>query len=107
MKQRFRCAWIGHIDDRGAVEFRAPIERVDLGNAAVMPDISDPAIALLLDFRVIGAARVQIDMAQQRHVAGFRLTRVVFRRRTRRGTAATDQHTAEQQRYRPDTCTPY
>ena len=92
MKQRFRRARIGNINNRRAVKFRAAIERIHLGRAAVMPDIGNPAIALLLDFRVISTARVQIDMSQKRHVAGFRLTRIVFSRCARRRAAAAGYH---------------
>jgi hypothetical protein len=39
--------------------------------AAVMADIGDPALALMMDGRLIGAARLQVVIADQFHVGGF------------------------------------
>jgi hypothetical protein len=75
MGEVFRMRRVGHVDDRGAVVFGLPSQRVDrlLGfrNAAVMADIGDPAVALVVDDRLIGTARLQIAVADQRHVAGL------------------------------------
>ena len=46
--------------------------RGNLVGAAVMADIGDPAVALMMDGRLIGAARLQIVVADQLHVGGFR-----------------------------------
>ena len=60
----FRLLGVGHVDDRGAVELGLAVERVDrLGHrlgAAVVADIGDVAVALLVDDRLIGAARLQV-----------------------------------------------
>ena len=37
-----------------------------------MADIGDPAVALVMDGRLIGAARLQVVGADQLHVGGFR-----------------------------------
>ena len=72
----FRMRRIGHVDDRGAVELGLPGQRVDrlgdVGGAAVMADIGEIAVALMHDGRLIGAARLQVVVADQAHVAGFR-----------------------------------
>ena len=74
--QIFRMRGIGDVDNRGAVRLGLPGQRIDrIGNrigAAVMADIGDPAVALTMDGRLIGAARLQIVAADQPHVQGFR-----------------------------------
>ena len=74
--QIFRMRGIGDIDNRGAVRLGLPGQRIDrIGNrvgAAVMADIGDPAVALMMDGRLIGAACLQIVAADQPHVRGFR-----------------------------------
>ena len=66
---------IGDVDDRGAVRLGLAGHRIDrIGNvvgAAVMADIGDPAVALMMDGRLIGAARLQVVVADQLHVGGF------------------------------------
>src|SRR5205814_9013005 len=63
------------VEDRGAVRFGLPGDWIDgRGNgisAAVMSDIGDPAVALTMDSRLIGATRLQIIAADQPHVGGF------------------------------------
>ena len=62
--QIFRMRGIGDVDDRGAVRLGLAGQRIDrIGNvvgAAVMADIGDPAVALMMDGRLIGAARLQV-----------------------------------------------
>ena len=45
--------------------------RRDIVAAAVMADIGDPAVALMMDGRLIGAARLQVAGSDQLHVEGF------------------------------------
>src|SRR5947209_2551510 len=63
---------VGHIDDRCPIRLRLTRHRIDgirdRVRSAVMPDIGDPALALLLDRRLIGAARLQIARADEAHV---------------------------------------
>ena len=42
------------------------------GGAAMMADIGDPAVALMMDGRLIGAACLQVVVADEPHIAGFR-----------------------------------
>ncbi len=67
---------IGDVDDRGAVRLGFAGLRIDRrGNvvgAAVMADIGDPALALVMDGRLVGAARLQIVGADEAHVGRFR-----------------------------------
>jgi hypothetical protein len=73
--QVFRMMRVGHVDDRRAVVLVLAGQRVerllDLVGAAVMADIGDPARALVLDDRLIGAARLQVAVTDQRHVLGI------------------------------------
>ncbi len=73
--QIFRMRGIGDVDDRGPVRLGLPGQGIDgVGNfvgAAVMTDIGDPAVALMMDGRLIGAARLQIAVADELHVGGF------------------------------------
>ena len=66
---------VGHVDQRGAVELGLAGQRVDrlfrLGNPTVMADIGDPAVALVMNDRLVGATPLQIAVADQRHVAGL------------------------------------
>jgi hypothetical protein len=77
MCQVFRLGRVGHVHDRGAVELVLAGQGVewfrDLGGAAVMPDIEDVAVALLLDGGLIGAARLQVVVADEAHVQRFGL----------------------------------
>ena len=63
---------IGHVDDRGAVEFRLTGERIErfrsFRRAAVVSDIGDVAIALMMDRRLIGAAPLEVVIPDQPHV---------------------------------------
>ena len=73
--QVFRMRGIGDVDDRGAVRLGLAGDRIDrIGNgvgSAVMSDIGDPAVALMMDGRLIGAARLKVAVADQLHVGGF------------------------------------
>src|SRR5207248_6085870 len=70
-----RMRRIGDVEDRSAVRFGLPGDWIEgSGNgigAAVVSDIGDPAVALMMDGRLIGAARLQIIAADQPHVEGF------------------------------------
>ncbi|OIQ66690.1 hypothetical protein GALL_517380 [mine drainage metagenome] len=73
--QIFRMRGIGDVDDRGAVRLGLAghwIDRVgNLVGPAVMSDIGDPAVALVMNGRLIGAAGLQVVVAHQFHVGGF------------------------------------
>src|SRR6185437_1505011 len=75
MLQIFRVRGVGDVDDRGAVRLGLPRDRIErarnLVGAAVMADIGDVAVALVMDGRLIGAARLQIAVTDQPHVLGF------------------------------------
>jgi hypothetical protein len=50
-----------------------PVDRLrHVGRSAVVPDVSDIAAALTVDRGLIGAARMQIAVAHEPHVLGFR-----------------------------------
>ena len=66
-----RVAHVGHIDDRGAVVFLLPGQRIELA-VAVVADVSDPALPLALDGRLVGGAPLQVAEAGQAHVMGLR-----------------------------------
>ena len=74
--QIFGVGGIGDVDDRRAVGLGLAghgIDRVgNLVGAAVMADIGDPAVALMMDRRLVGAAGLQVAPAGQPHVGGFR-----------------------------------
>ncbi len=59
-----------HVDDGGAVALGLRGERVGL-SAAVVADVRDPAIPLLVDDRLIPGSGLQIVEADQLHVAHF------------------------------------
>src|SRR5438045_9738822 len=65
--------WVGDIDDRRPVELRYPGDRVDrlrrLVGSAVMADIENPPAVLIADNRLIRAARLQVVMVAELHVA--------------------------------------
>ncbi len=67
---------IGDVDDRGAVRLRLAGLRIDRRRdvvaATVMADIGDPAVALMMDGRLIAAARLQVVGSDQPHVESFR-----------------------------------
>ena len=73
--QIFRMRGIGDVDDRRAVRLGLARQRVEghrnIVGAAVMADIGDLAVALVMDGRLIGAARLQVAIADQLHVLGF------------------------------------
>jgi hypothetical protein len=75
MREIFRLRRIGDVDDRGAVELPLAVERihglVDVA-CAVVADIGDIALALLVNGRLIGAARLQVVEADEAHVLRFR-----------------------------------
>ena len=72
----FRISGIGDVENRRAVEFRLAGQLVhglgDVGYAAVMTDIGDVALPLLLNRRLIGAALLEIIVSDQPHVHRFR-----------------------------------
>ena len=74
--QIFRLRRVGHVEDRGSAELRGAGQRIDrLGHgvgAAVVTDIGDEALALSMDGRLIGAARLKIVVADEPQVARFR-----------------------------------
>ena len=85
MCEILRLRRIGHVDDRGAVELGLTGQRIDrLGHIAraVMADISDVAVALPVDGRLIGAAGLQVVVADQPHVPGLRRIADLGRLRT-------------------------
>src|SRR5712692_10424913 len=59
VREILRPAWIGHVNERSAVLLLRASERIQRA-AAVMPDLGDPAAALLVDHRLIGAAPLQV-----------------------------------------------
>ena len=59
---------IRHVDDRCAVSFVHPGQRVPL-NAPMVADIGNPAIPLVVDGRLIRASSLEIVVADQSHVA--------------------------------------
>jgi len=73
--QILRLRGIGDIDDRRAVRFGLAGLRIDrrrdVVTAAVMADIGDPAVALMMDGRLIAAARLQVAGSDQLHVESF------------------------------------
>ena len=101
MAQIFRLRGIGDVDDRGAVRLGLAGLRIDrrrdIVGAAVMADIGDPALALLVDGRLIGAARLQVVEADEPHVGGFR-RRADF---LRLGIRTATDHQKSQQIRRP------
>ncbi len=76
VRRYFGCA--GSVTSTIEVPFGSalPVMRIDrlrnVVGAAVVADIGDPAVALVMDGRLIGAARLQIVGADQLHVGGFR-----------------------------------
>ena len=62
---------IGHVDDRRAVLFVPAGQRVPL-RAAVMADVRDPAVALMVDRGLVGASRLKVVVTDERHVALLR-----------------------------------
>ena len=79
-----RMLWIGHVEERGAVVLHFAVKGVEL-IVAVMANVCDPAIALLLDNGLIGGARLQVVVADERHVAALR---ACLRERRDRGYAS-------------------
>ena len=84
-----RMSRVGHVDNRGAVEFRLARQRIGrLGNVrgpAVMADIRDVAIALMRDRRLIGTAPLQVIAPHQPHVHGLgRRSDLLLLRKSRR-----------------------
>ena len=73
--QVFRIGRIGDVEDRGAVELGLaghPVDRLrHVGRAAMVADIGDVAVALPVDGRLVGAARLQVVHADEAHVAGL------------------------------------
>src|SRR2546423_15254463 len=63
-----RALGIGHIENGSAVGLLRVAQRI-ARMAAVMPDVGDPAIALPMDERLVGAAALEIVRADELHVA--------------------------------------
>jgi hypothetical protein len=107
--QIFRVRGIGDVDDRGPVRLGLAGQRIDrIGNlvgAAVMADIGDPAIALMMDGRLIGAARLQVVIPTSFMLeasGGAPITWLVMRsillaRAEHLGAAARDQSTDQRE----------
>jgi hypothetical protein len=68
MSEVSRFLRIGHVDDRRAVLFVLAGDRVPLCST-VMADVSDPAIALMVNRGLVGASRLQIIVTDERHLA--------------------------------------
>ena len=72
----FGCLRIGHVDDRRAVEFRLARSAGSSASApsvsAVMTDIGDVTVALLVDRSAGTRCGLQIVVADEPHVLGFR-----------------------------------
>ena len=93
---------VGHIGDRGAVELGLSGQRVDrflrCRDAAVMADIGNPAVALMMDPRLIGAAPLQIVVADEAHIAGLGLVL------SERGSADVGERQRPEERDNADHC---
>ena len=72
MREILRLFGIGNINDRGTVEFFLPRQGVHLF-AAMMSDVGNPPVTLLVNRRLIRAARLQVVVADKIHVALFSL----------------------------------
>ena len=72
MRKVLRLPWIGYVDNGRAVVFRLSGEGIEL-RSAVMSDIRNPALALLVDGGLIRAARLQVVETHQIHIVLFRL----------------------------------
>ena len=85
---------IADVDDRGAVRLRHAGHRINgvryRRRAAVMADISDPAIALFVDRRLIGTAPLEVVLADEPYIERFR--RVADLRRVSACHAAPCEH---------------
>ena len=71
MRDVARLARVGDVDERGAAVLHRAGERVERG-AAVMADVGDPATMVLADHRLVGAAPLQVIVAEEHHVRGAR-----------------------------------
>src|SRR5262249_29761266 len=81
VRQVLRVLRIRHVDDRGAVVLLLARQRVE-HVVAVVADVRDPAIALLVNRGLIGAASLQIAIADELEVLLLGL--VVLRLRAER-----------------------
>src|SRR5262249_46620093 len=76
VREILRRARIRNVEYRRAVEIGCAREHIHwlgrLVRAAVVTDVQDPAAVLLANERLIGAARLQIVEAEQRHALRFR-----------------------------------
>ena len=93
---------IGHIDERGAVELGLSRQRIYrllvLRDSAVMADIGNPAVALMMDPRLIGAPPLQIVVADEAHIAGLGLVL------SERGSADDGERQRPEERDNADHC---
>ena len=82
---------IGDVDDRCAVRFGLAGQRVERRGhrvgAAMVSDIGDPAVALMVDGRLIGASRLQVVAPDQPHVRRLGGRADHLRLRSRAGTS--------------------
>jgi hypothetical protein len=70
VRQIERMGRVGDVEDGGAVVFDQAGERVERG-APMVADVDDPAAALMVNRRLIGAAALEIVGTDKLHVAGF------------------------------------
>ena len=70
-----RMGRIRHVDERGAVVFLLSGKRIRL-RAAVVANVGDPALPLLVNGRLIGTASLQVVIADHLHIALLFLLRL-------------------------------
>ncbi len=80
----FRVSRIGHVEDRCAIRLDHAGQGVQV-LAAMVADVRNPAALLLVDHRMVAAARLQIVVAQQAHVPALRLPAFLGQCRRRTG----------------------
>src|SRR5690348_7391562 len=73
-----RMGRVRHVDDRGAVILLLPSKRIHL-RAAVMAEVGDPALPLLVNRGLVGAARLQVVITYDLHIALLFLLRLSHR----------------------------
>src|SRR6516225_12243634 len=75
MREISRMRRISDVHDRGTVEFGLsgqPIDGLrDLGRAAMVADISDISVALVMDCRLVGAAALEVVVTNEPHIHGL------------------------------------
>src|SRR5437762_11401534 len=102
MGEVFGICRVGHIDERSAAELGVSRQRIYrllvLRNSTVMADIGNPAVALMMDPRLIGAAPLQIVVADEAHIAGLGLVL------SERGSADDGERQRPEERDNADHC---